>query len=93
MIPSVGRIVHYILSEADVGRVKNSRLVHGPDRSGNYVAEGQIYPALIVRVWAEQPTEDTQVNLQVFLDGNDTLWVTSAGQGNDPRQWCEPPRV
>lgn len=33
------------------------------------------------------------VNGQVFLDGNDVLWVTSVVQGDKPGQWHEPERV
>jgi hypothetical protein len=43
----------------------------GMKHTGNEVREGDVFPALIVRVWP------TSVNLQVFLDGNDTYWATS----------------
>ena len=33
------------------------------------------------------------VNGQVFLDGNDSLWVTSAKEGTTPGTWCWPERV
>jgi len=39
---------------------------------GNSVLVGDVYPLLVVRVWAEN-----RINGQVWLDGNDTLWVTS----------------
>lgn len=106
MIPSVGRIVHYTLTADDAEQAnrrrkdaRNNIAKHREDRLGyvahfgNDAAEGQVYPALIVRVWGEQPTEQVSVNLQVFLDGNDVLWVTSAGQGDGLRQWHEPPRI
>lgn len=92
MTPSIGRIVHYMLSADDARRITTQRKgAHAGDGGGNFVEEGQVYPMLIVRIWGE--TEQSSVNGQVFLDGNDTLWVTSAGQGDGPRQWHEAPRV
>ena len=60
---------------------------------GNSVQEGDEFPMLICRVWAEIATETTAVNGQVFLDGNDVLWATSVSQGDKPGQWHEPERV
>ncbi len=37
---------------------------------------------MIVRVWS-----DTCVNLKVLVDGNFDFWVTSASQGDGPRNW------
>ena len=76
MIPSIGRIVHYVISP------------------------GQHRPAIIVRVWDEQPTELSCVQLQVFTDGsNDGLqnveWRTSVHQdatGLTPATYHEPER-
>ena len=41
---------------------------------GNQVQEGDVYPAIVVRVF--DPSVST-ANLQVLLDGNDTYWATS----------------
>jgi hypothetical protein len=49
---------------------------------GNEATEGQILPMVITAVHSE-----SCVNGQVFLDGNDTLWVTSVLQGNEPGNW------
>lgn len=54
---------------------------------GNAVRPGDIFPAMIVKVW------DAGVNLQVHLDGNDLFWATSRTQGEDDGQWTWPPRV
>ena len=35
---------------------------------------------MIVQVWGDQP--DSCINLQVFLDGSDQLWVTSVQVGD-----------
>lgn len=101
MIPSIGRIVHLTLSDeqalginkrrADarasaIGSTNSGAIVH----AGNPAHGGDVYPLLITRLWADEPTEDTCVNGQVFLDGNDSLWVTSAKQGTEPGQWFDP---
>ena len=104
MLPSVGRLVHYTLTEDDakqvnrrrkdaannVGKIREDALGYMA-HVGNAAEAGQVYPMLIVRVWGE--TEQSSVNGQVFLDGTDTLWVISVGQGDGPRQWHEAPRV
>ena len=92
MIPSIGRIVHYRLNEQDVEQIKRLRMVD-QDRQGNEPKAGQTYPAMIVAVWGVTPSENTSANLQVILDGNDSLWATSRGQGAEFGQWHEPPRT
>lgn len=39
-----------------------------------------------------QPASHWGVNGQAFLDGNDTLWVCSAPEGDWPGSWSWPPR-
>ena len=104
MIPSIGRIVHYKLTEQDAEQINkrrkdaqtNTLKIHKDALGyvvhvGNSATEGDVYPMLIVRVWGATP--ESSVNGQVFLDGTDTLWVTSVGQGDGVRQWHVPPRV
>jgi len=43
--------------------------------TGNQAHAGDVFPMLIVKAWGSTP--ESSVNGQVFLDGNDTLWVTS----------------
>lgn len=69
-----GRIVHYILDNQDVARIQEQRKVAGNSAHGNYIEVGEHLPMMIVRVWDKNIG---YVNGQVFLDGNDTLWVTS----------------
>ena len=90
MIPSIGRIVHYTLADYDVVAINAQRA--GDPFKGNAVTAGDVYPMLITRVWAspETVTEGTAVQGQVFLDGPDTLWVTSRQQGDQPGQWHAP---
>jgi hypothetical protein len=48
---------------------------------GNVVQAGDVYPAVVVRIF--HPSMTT-INLQVFLDGNDTYWATSRTEGDEP---------
>lgn len=96
--PTVGRIVHYRLSEQDANDINRRRKDFqngsaGSDRTGfighvgNPAAEGQVCAATVVRVFNES---SDAINLQAVLDGNDTYWATSRTQGNDPGQWAWP---
>lgn len=102
MIPSVGRIVHYTLSEDDATRINKRRkdaevseiakdesgaIVH----FGNQVKAGETYPLVITRTWGDQ--EGSAVNGQVLLDGNDIFWATSRKEGDNQGDWSVPPRV
>lgn len=87
--PTIGRIVHYRLSEQDAEHITISAEAHGGHR-GNEVRAGEVYPAIIVRT----ADDDLRVNLQVFLDGPDTRWVTSRGYSVETGGcWFWPPRI
>ena len=58
---------------------------------GNQAEEGQTFPMIITRVWGDTP--EWAVHGQVFLDGNDVLWVTSALVGEGPRTFSWPTRA
>lgn len=105
MAPTIGRIVHYKLTAEDADQINRRRedgtgpLSASKDKSGaqvhvgNHVHEGETVPMIVTAVW---PPYD--VNGQIFLDGNDTLWVkTVAYTGPDaeqaPGQWDWPPKV
>ncbi len=53
---------------------------------GNEVKEGDIYPAMIVRVWGQ---DSGCSNLRVILDGTDEYWSTSRNFNADgsPASW------
>lgn len=98
---SIGRIVHCTLSEQDAVEINRRRKdFHtsggAHDRSGfvghvgNSVRAGDVFPAVIVRVW---PESTVTCNLQVLLDGNDTYWVTSRAEGTEAGRWSWPERV
>lgn len=91
--PTVGAIAVYQLNEQDVAAINRRRqdaAASGVAREqsgvqvhfGNAASVGQRLPLLIVRVWGDNP--ESSVNGQVFLDGNDTLWVSSRPQGDGP---------
>lgn len=96
MNPTIGRIVHYTLDHADAQRIAQNRGVAAPNigsSHGNSVSVGDVYPMLITRVWdGGKPNPDAMVNGQVFLDGNDSLWVTSVKVGEGPRTFSWPTR-
>lgn len=100
MQPTIGRIVHYTLTEADADAINQRRkdfhesgVAHDHTgyvgHVGNHAKAGDVFPAMIVRVWEESTVT---VNAQVFLDGNDTLWATSRAEGEGPGTWAWPPR-
>lgn len=97
MAIEIGQTVGYILTKQDAEKI-NRRRTDGPSIAeriktqtwplgaqahiGNTVNEGDVFPAVVVKKWSE-----TSVNLQVFLDGNDTYWVTSIEWSNVPGTW------
>jgi len=97
---TIGRIVHYTLSASDAEAINRRRsdfstfLSAAPKgvgyvgHVGNYVDVGEVYPAVIVRVFGAN-----SANLQVLLDGNDTYWATSRVEGEGPNTWKWPDRV
>lgn len=107
MKPTIGRIVHYRLSADNALRVTHDRVLKGVGR-GNNVNEGDVLPLIVTVTWPDEYAggahlaihpEGTAyesafgVNGQVLLDGNDSLWVTSAPQhATLPGCWFWPPR-
>lgn len=100
MTATVGRIVQYVLSADDAEQI-NRRRPDGPRGSdgngaivhvGNHAAEGQVYPAVVVRAFDPSAS---YVNLQVLLDGNDTYWATSRSEDAErlPGSWHWPVRA
>lgn len=87
-MPSPGRMVHYTIAghEVDAANLAGQ---------GNRVQVGDVYPAVIVRVWGDKP--DSPCNLQVLLDGPGTYWATSRQQADGAAggagRWHFPPRV
>ena len=101
MKPSIGRIVHYKLSAHDAEAINRRRadFAAAPPAStgfqahvGNTAEAGQVFPAMIVRVFDPEGDSGTS-NLQVSLDGNDLYWATSRKTGEGEGTWAWPPRV
>lgn len=86
MQPTIGRVVHYTLTDADAYLIQQRRTTDGT--VANTTVEGQTYPATVVRTFGGEA-----VNLQVHLDGPDTYWATSRTEGDGPGHWIWPPRV
>lgn len=94
--PSIGRIVHYRLSDQDVS---DAFVAHGQTHSQSLRA-GDVLPAIVVGVFAEYKSIDAPLvlDMTVFLPGGHTLWVEAVrelreGQADQHGFWCWPPRV
>lgn len=92
---TIGRTVHYHMSETDAAAVNKRRAdfaAANPQTSGlvahvgNTVLAGSKYPAVVVAAFG------LAVNLQVLLDGSDSYWATSRVEGEQPGQWAWPVR-
>ncbi|MCL6733280.1 hypothetical protein [Streptomyces neyagawaensis] len=98
--PSIGRIVHYTLTEQDAAQINRLRQEYQSSARltgtgfvghvGNHAQEGDVYPAMIVRIFDPR---STTANLKVLLDGNDEFWATSRQLGDGPSFWAWPGRV
>lgn len=101
---SIGRIVHYRLTEKDVGRINKRRADFQKMRHsiadtglqahiGTAMQPGDALPMIVVAIFAQSVGGARVVNGQVFLDGSDTLHKTSVPQGSEPGHWDWPQRV
>ncbi len=77
--PTVGRIVHYVLTESDIARI--------PWGGGN-ATPGQITPAIVV-----SDVGNGALNLHAFPEAQTSVWVYARGEGSEPGQWSWPPRI
>lgn len=85
----VGKHVLYTLGVGDIAEINrvfpmlvNHRQVR------NNVMEGDVYPAVIVRIFDSSVTTS---NLQVFLDGIGVYWATSRTKGDGESHWQDMP--
>lgn len=101
IIPTIGRIVHYKLTAEDAAQINRrrttgesiaQRIMSWPlgaqAHIGNEAKEGEVFPMLITKVWGND--SNSAVNGQVFLDGNDVLWVKSVTPGGGERGFSWP---
>ena len=91
-LPTLGRILHYRLRQQDVDAINDRRTGASLGNQGNPVAVGEVVPLVVLKVWPNEYGDKPGVNGQALLDGNDTLWVTSAREGVEPGQWTWPAR-
>ncbi len=90
-VPTVGRIVLYRVTQNDIEGIMERRKASGGLFNGNPMDEGDAFPFLITEAWTgESPNK--AVNGQLFLDGNDTYWLTSRMVGEGPGTWSWPKR-
>jgi hypothetical protein len=96
--PLLGQTVLYRLTEREAKEVNlrrarffveeefSSAFARGfhyrPSFEGNEAIGGDLRPAVVVAIFGPFAP-----NLQVFLDGNDSLWVCSRSEGDNPGQW------
>lgn len=103
--PTIGRIVHYRLSQYDADAINKRRAdAKNLNAAGVTVtlASQELGPQIHVGNHATAGdvcpamvvrTFGAAANLQVFLDGNDTYWATSRTEGDTNGAWTWPPRV
>lgn len=79
MKPTLGRIVHLVLS------ANLATLINRKGLAGNPCREGQVLPFILTRIWS-----DDLVNGQLILDGPQNHWMSSVHKGTGPDQWHWP---
>jgi hypothetical protein len=91
--PSPGRIVLLKITAEHAEQINQRRQAAGLTNASNTAKEGDTYPLVVVRVWPDEYGPGIPgVNGQAFLDGPDTLWVTSAREGEGLGEWSWPKR-
>ena len=104
MIPTIGRIVLYTLTDQDAEAI-NRRREHARKHMdahrenangvmvhvGNTVSRGDTFPMIITRTWGND--EHSAVNGTVMLDGSDTFWATSRVVGEHAGMYRWPGRT
>ena len=83
---AIGRIVILKLSSYQKEELRVAAHLRG-EKQPNPNNGADEAPAIVVRAWS-----DTCANLNVLCDGKDTLWVTSAVEGDGEGQWHWPVR-
>jgi hypothetical protein len=106
--PSVGRIVHYTLSQHDADAINkrradfaaHQRTLAGPVDPGHRGATGhvahvgnQAAAGDVCPAMVVRTFGGAAANLQVHLDGTDTFWATSRTEGDGEGHWTWPTRV
>ena len=77
--PTIGRILHYVLTESDIARI--------PWGGGN-AEPGQVVPAIVV-----SDVGNGALSLHAFPEAQTSVWVYARGEGSERGQWSWPPRI
>lgn len=77
--PTIGRIIHYVITESDIARI--------PWGGGN-AAPGQVVPAIVV-----SDVGNGALSLHAFPEAQTSVWVYARGEGTEAGQWSWPPVV
>lgn len=109
MTPTIGRIVHYTLNDADAQAINKRRAdAEAYNRANAGAAPGetgatghQSHVGNHAEAGQTFPATIVRVfdptggtsNLQVALDGTDTYWATSRKEGDGEGTWAWPARV
>jgi len=104
-IPQPTNVVLYCLTQDDADKINKRRndSMESLDKHkansdgtvlhfGGEVYSGERYPMLILRVWGDNPTENSDVNGLVFADGAEGYWVQGVcyGEGRGEFTWPLP---
>ena len=106
---TIGRTVHYTLSEQDAAEINRrrttgasiaERMKYGDDpQLKAWPAGAQAHIGNDAHAGQVYPAVAVRIwsagcaNFQVSLDGNDTYWATSRSEGTQPGTWAWPPRA
>ena len=104
MVPYLGSVVIYRLTAADAEAINRLRTtdekiakrvaienwcIGAQAHIGNKARASQEFPMMVVAI--SKGENSTVVNGQVFLDGNDVLWVQGVSEGPRNGKWYWPP--
>ena len=80
---TVGRILHYTVTKADAEKVNPLRSSAAHVHAGKKLVAGAVLPLIVTDV------DKDGFSGQLFLDGNDTLWIehTKLGDGEGQCAW------
>lgn len=72
----LGMRVLYVMDDGDVQAVNAQRSVSKNIFRGTDPVRKQMLPMVVTKIWGSPDDKMCTVNGQVFMDGNDTLWVS-----------------
>ena len=92
MVPTIGRIVHYKVSENDVQHYTFRPMDHP---SFNLPYPGDVFPMVITNVNPDSDGVVRTLSGNVIVNNGTMFWTGSVteGLGDVPGQWFWPPRV